>query len=193
MTEEQDTQDIQLIHGIKNSKIPAFEHMFLKYYSRFYQFAFGMVKDEWIAEDIIQNVFMKVWLRRQTLKEDESLYVYLYLLTKYEILDHFRSKHTKLIERLHEHHSFDETIQSTEDNIYRNELEEALHAAIEDMPKKRREIFKMSRYEYMSSKEIAQRTGLSVRTVEKHIELALRDLRSKLSPFLFCLMILSHI
>jgi RNA polymerase sigma-70 factor (ECF subfamily) len=188
MTEE-DTIDIELIHGVKNGDIRSFERMFSKYYSVFYKFALGLVKDEWYAEDIAQNVFMKVWQRRATLKEDESLYSYLYVLTKYEIYDHFREKHIKLVDRIGERFDFDTLQHDAEDTIYHHDLETALNDAIESLPEKRKEIFKMSRYECLSSKEIAERTGLSVRTVEKHIELALRDLRAKLSPFLFCLLL----
>ena len=72
-------------------------------------------------------------------------------------------------------------------------MQKALDDAIEELPPRRRDIFRMSRFEYMTTKEIAGRTGLSVRTVEKHIELALRDLRSRLSPFLFFLTVFFNI
>ena len=72
-------------------------------------------------------------------------------------------------------------------------MQKALDDAIEELPPRRRDIFRMSRFEYMTAKEIAGRTGLSVRTVEKHIELALRDLRSRLSPFLFFLTVFFNI
>ena len=179
--------DRSLTRGICNGSIKAFEQMFMRYYPRFYGLALGLVKDEWVAEDVVQNVMMKVWLRRATLKEDESLYVYIYVLVKYEVLNYFRSKRTRLAERLSAQNLPDIADAGIEEAFRQAELQKALDDAIEELPPRRRDIFRMSRFEYMTAKEIAGRTGLSVRTVEKHIELALRDLRSRLSPFLFFL------
>lgn len=136
---------------------------------------------------------MKVWLRRATLKEDESLYVYIYVLVKYEVLNYFRSKRTRLAERLSAQNLPDIADAGIEEAFRQAELQKALDDAIEELPPRRRDIFRMSRFEYMTAKEIAGRTGLSVRTVEKHIELALRDLRSRLSPFLFFLTVFFNI
>lgn len=185
--------DSALIRGIRNGSIKAFEQMFLRFYPRFYGFALGLVKDEWVAEDVVQNVMMKVWLRRATLKEDESLYVYIYVLVKYEVLNYFRSKRTSMIERLCDHNVRDVADADIEELYRHAELRKALDEAVEMLPPRRREIFRMSRFEYMTAKEIAGRTGLSVRTVEKHLELALRDLRSRLSPLLFFLTVFFNI
>lgn len=136
---------------------------------------------------------MKVWLRRATLKEEESLYVYLYVLTKYEVLNYFRHKSTRIIDRLSDHSSWDVADASIDETMREMELSSALEAAVEALPPRRREIFRMSRFEQLSAKEIAERTGLSVRTVEKHLELALRDLRSGLDPFLFFLILFFNI
>lgn len=182
-----------LIAGIKHGSVSAFEHMFVRYYHTFYGLAHGLVKDDWVAEDIVQNVFMKVWLRRATLKEDESLYVYLFVLTKYEVLNYFRSRTTRMVDRISEHGYRDIPDLSIDDTRREAELSSALEAAVEALPPRRREIFRMSRFEYLSAKEIAVRTGLSVRTVEKHLELALRDLRSKLNPFLFFIILFFNI
>lgn len=185
--------DRLLIQGIRHGSIKAFEQIFVRFYPRFYSFALGLVKEEWVAEDVVQNVFMKVWLRRATLHDDEPLYVYIYVLTKYEVYNYFRSKRTRLVERLSEQNLPDIIDGGIEEAFRQAELQKALEDAIEELPPRRRDIFRMSRFEYMSAREIADRTGLSVRTVEKHIELALRDLRSRLSPFLFLLTVFFNI
>lgn len=187
---EIDAQDMRLIHEIKKGSVKGFEILFLKYYPRFSSFIFGLVKDEWIAEDIAQNVFMKVWIHRESLQEDQSMQAYLYVLAKYEVYNHFRAKHNRVVDRyidgIH-----DNEIQNSEveDKLHMEELQRSIYAAIESMPEKRREIFKMSRYQHKQAKEIAEITGLSIRTVEKHIELALRDLRVKLGSFMFFILV----
>ncbi|MBD5234539.1 MAG: RNA polymerase sigma-70 factor [Bacteroidales bacterium] len=183
----------ELIRGIMHGSVKAYEQMFMRHYPTFYSLALGLVKDKWVAEEIVQNVFMKVWLRRATLKEDESLYVYLFVLTKYEVLNYFRYKSTRIVDHLPEHSVYDMADVSMEDTMREAELHNALEEAVEALPPRRREIFRMSRFEQMSAKEIAVRTGLSVRTVEKHLELALRDLRARLNPFLFFLILFFNI
>lgn len=185
---ETDVQDKRLIHEIKKGNVKVFEIFFLKYYPRFSSFILGLVKDKWIAEDIAQNVFMKVWIHRDSLQEEQSLQAYLYVLSKHEIYNHFRAKCNRVvdyyIEGMH-----DCIIQEpeVENELYLKELQHSIYTAIESMPEKRREVFKMSRYGHRSSKEIAKITNLSIRTVEKHIELALRDLRIKLGAVFCCL------
>lgn len=184
--DETDSQDALLIRGISQGNVKAFESLFLKYYPRFYPFILRLVKDEWVAEDIAQNTFMKVWLHREALKEEQSIQAYLYVISKYEIYNHFRSKRTQIVDRfVNGVHDNIIPIDDTEENLDYEELQHAIRHAIESIPPRRREIFKMSRFQHLSAKEIADITGLSVRTVEKHIELALRDLRGKLSAFMF--------
>ena len=186
-------EDIDLIRKLKNGEIKSFERLFNKYYPRFHRFVLGFVGED-AAEDILQNVFMKVWTHRDTLDENLSMVAYLYVLSKNEIYSFFRSKHNNLVDRFSERMPEDiYSYPGVEEEYDLTELNETIQKVIDAMPEKRREIFKMNRYEFMSAKEIAERTGLSVRTVEKHIELALKDIRAKVSPFSFLLFLLFNL
>ncbi|WP_455584787.1 RNA polymerase sigma-70 factor [Bacteroides sp.] len=182
-----------LITGIRNGNVQCFEKLFIKYYSHFNQFIFGFVKNEWISEDITQNTFIKVWINREKLQSDLSIHSYLYVIAKYEIYNYFRSKQNQVVERFLDGVHDIAVTPNTENELLLDEMQDTITTTIEAMPEKRRIIFKMSRFEHKSAKEIAEIMNISARTVEKHIELALRELRTKLTPFLFWILAYGHV
>ena len=139
-----------------------------------------MVKNPAIAEDISQNSFMKLWLNRFTLQPGLSVKNYLYVIARNEAINYLRSAQTKNVGlgAQQDIHQQDPTVADWTSFAETNAL---LKNKIEALPPQRRTIFKMSRYEHLSNIEIAVKLNLSVRTVEKHIELALKDLRRSIS------------
>ena len=139
-----------------------------------------MVKNPVIAEDIAQNSFMKLWLNRFTLQPGLSVKNYLYVIARNEAINYLRSAQTKNVGlgTQQDIHQQDPTVDDWMSFVETNTL---LKNNIEALPPQRRTIFKMSRYEHLSNMEIAVKLNLSVRTVEKHIELALKDLRRSMS------------
>ena len=156
-----------------------FEVLFHKDYPRFFAFIKGFVKDESNAKDIAQNIFMKVWIHRETLNEELSISTYLYVLAKHEICNFFRAKKylTLDLDLSSINHLY---CSDVEENYNLKEMESIINDAIRLMPEKRRQIFRMSRLDHIPEKEIAEEMNISVRTVEKHIELALKNIRSSL-------------
>lgn len=170
--------DYNLIIMVKAGDEESFKQLFLRYYPRFRYFIMRFVANSDVADDLLQNVFMKIWLNRTSLREDLSMTAYIYVLVKYEIFNYLRLKSTRLSDRFNESSYANALVTPGVDSNYEyHELEEAVRKSIEHMPEKRRRIFCMNRYEFKSAKEIAEILGLSVRTVEKHIELALKSLR----------------
>lgn len=174
-----------LIIGLKYGDEECFEELFRKYYPRFRAYAYRLIHDRHHAEDILQNVFMKLWMNRMTIDENVSVVSYLFVLARNEILNYLRYN------RMHPHSDGTETIrEGTVTNEFDfNELYATFATIVETkLPQRRREIFKMNRFEYLSPAEIAKKLGLSVRTVEKQIELALKTIRSTLGPILCLIM-----
>ena len=135
-----------------------------------------MLKDNHMAEDIAQNIFMKLWIHREKLDSTQSLKNYLFVLAKHEIFNIFKAKRTTMLSLLPQLNDRD-----IEDRGY--SIEEQYNYAelnISKMPPQRQLIFRMSRCEHLSNREIAERLGLSVRSVDKHIELALKDLHNSI-------------
>lgn len=161
--------------------VDAFECIFHKYYPMLLNFLKGMVKDNALAEDIAQNIFVKLWIKRFELDENQSLKNYLYVLARNEAINVLRSRKSVTIGLQSQAQETQCQECPTEEWCNFMDTNAQLLKDIDAMPPQRRTIFKMSRYEHLSNMEIAIRMNLSVRTVEKHIELALKDLRKTIS------------
>ncbi len=168
-----------LVKQLKDGNKAAFQILFERYFSLFLTFSNNLMKDPANAEDVVQNVFIKIWVGRDKIDENKNFKNYLLVSVRNEIYQHFRSA------AKNQHDNLSTDIIDNEINIETNlsarELEQRIRGLVQKMPQRRREIFNMSRTEKLSNLEIARRLGLSVRTVEKHIELALSDLRKGLT------------
>lgn len=172
--------DSELVAAVKAGDEKAFDALFLRWYPQVQKFLLMLVKENALAEDLSQSVFMKVWNNRDRLNASLSLKNYLFILARNGALDHFRSKRHLVItdtERPPEKAAQERTEAQTE----YLEVHSRILRIVDNMPPQRRQVFKMSRFQQRSSDEIARELGLSVRTVEKHIQLALQDLRKYLS------------
>lgn len=162
----------------------SYEIIFHRYYPLYFQFAKGMLKEEQAAEDVLQNVFMKIWLNKETLNETQSIKNYIYVLTKREILNYFRAKYHTQVILTEEISLFDVPDKNTTSEVEFNDLKETVQQVIDCMPPRRRDIYYLSRLQSLPNKEIAQQLGISIRTVEKHLQLALQTFRKQLGEFL---------
>ena len=171
-------EDSRLIALLREGDPLSFEILFQKYYVRFYNFVFNLTKNSQTAEDIIQNVFMKIWINRASLRPDQSIHNYIYVLSKREMLNHIRDRKAYVqVERLVMAEQPSEEV--TDQSMSLKELDERIRRFIADMPEQRRKVFLLSRYRGLTNKEIAEMMGLSVRTVDRHINLALTSLKKE--------------
>lgn len=181
---------IKEIEGIRSGNIKAFERLFNLYYLRVKNFTLGIVKNKDDAEEIAQNVFLKLWMNRQTLSEHLSINSYIFTITQNEVYDLFREQHYSLQYRESLTQTIDSEIKDEIEAEYNvKEIKDIVAKTIESMPEQRRLVFKLSREHFLSNDEIAEKLNLSKRTVEKHISLALASIRRNLGDFLFWLFI----
>ena len=92
--------DSSLISAVKKGDKGAYEQLFVRYYPTLLRFIHGMLKDNHMAEDIAQNIFMKLWIHREKLDSTQSLKNYLFVLAKHEIFNIFKAKRTTMLSLL---------------------------------------------------------------------------------------------
>jgi RNA polymerase sigma-70 factor (family 1) len=176
-----DTELARLVSRLKESDRHAFESIFNLYHENIYRFLLFKVKNAPLAEDLLQDAFLKLWNARATLDERQSVKNYLYTIADNIVLNHVR--HLKVVSK-HQGQNESELFKHADSPDYileEKEWNQRLKKSIEDLPEKTRVIFLMSRIEDLTYNEIADRLSISSKTVEGHIVKALKTLQEKLS------------
>jgi RNA polymerase sigma-70 factor (family 1) len=168
--------DKELIRKLKKGDIEAFNQIFYTYSSKLYHFAYGYLKSREDAEEMVQEIFSKIWDKRADIKEEYEFRSYLFSIAFNYVKKHFRSK--ALINKYAEFATTNnpESEQIHEDVNYAS-LKIRVDQLVEQMPEKRKSVFLKSRVEGKNSKEIAVEMNISSSTVENHLNQALRFLR----------------
>lgn len=162
----------------------AFERLFKAHYKALHAYANVMLRDEDLAEEIVQNVFLKIWERREELNVEVSVKAYLYRMVHNACLNHFKHNKTKARYEDYAVHSMAGESNKASQRLELKELEQKIGEALNELPQQCRVIFQMSRFEELKYKEIADQLGLSIKTVENQMGKALKIMRSKLADFL---------
>jgi RNA polymerase sigma-70 factor (ECF subfamily) len=173
-----------LINGLKTRNQIVFDFIFHYYYSGLCAFCEKMVNNQAAAEDIVQNLFVTLWLKNQQLEINTSLKSYLFTAVRNRSLDYLKQvkrKNKKLASM-----SAMDTLPENLSTLWfaESELREIINKSLEKLPPRCREIFILSRFEGMKNQEIASRLGLSQRTVELQIYHALKKMRIELKNYL---------
>lgn len=168
----------------------AFEQVFKKYFKNLHAYAFTILKDEDDAEEMVQQVFFKLWERTETISISGSVAAYLYRAVHNESLNHLKHLKVRSDHRLHVAYTMKNETDHASKKLMNSELEAKLHAALNDLPEQCRSIFQMSRFDDMKYREIADKLDISIKTVENQMGKALKLLRMKLVDFLPLLILL---
>lgn len=172
----------------------AFEQAFRKHFKALHAYAFTIVKDGDDAEEIVQNVFVKLWERREQLGQIDSLKAYLYRATYNDSLNYLKHNKVKAAYETYAKATGSDRNDPV-DTLSTRELQAKIDKALNELPEQCRTIFQMSRFEELKYREIADQLGLSVKTIENQMGKALKVLREKLAdclPLLFLFIFLTH-
>lgn len=173
-------EDQRLIVALKANDHKAFDSLFRKYAEKLYNFSLAVAKDKFVAEEVVQIVFFKVWDKRSQLSEHHSFKSFLFTIAYHEIITWIRKAQSEQRKTLFFHAGNNYITHETEIKIDFQNFETLANKLIDRLPEKRKEIFRLSRYQGLSNKEIAEKMHLSVKTVENQITAALKYLRNSL-------------
>ena len=180
MAKTKRNSDPQLVKSLQKGDIFAFNELFYKYSQKVYNFSMQHLKNEEDVKDLVQEIFTKIWDIREKIDEKKSFNAFLFTISLNTIRDYFRKqvKNRKLITKWLEKAEF--YSESTLESIELASLEKAVETVVKQLPPKRQMVFRLSRNEGLSNDEIAETLKIEKKTVENHLNLALRHLRDVL-------------
>jgi len=155
----------------------AYKELFLLYHSRLVGFSSSIIGSKECAEEIVSDVFLKIWINRKTLTRVANFHLYIYVITKNLsincFLKHKREKSFSLDETVVE---FQSIYLDPEQRMISAEMLKRVREAIEDLPRKCQLIFKLIKEDGLKYKEVAELLNLSLKTVENQMTIALRKI-----------------
>lgn len=166
----------------ERSRLNSFENLFRQFHPALVAYAYNFLKSREDAMEVVQDVFVSIWNKRDELQFDAGLKGYLYAATRNKSLNYIQKKKLPTVTfspALHDGQSenpADEALETAE-------LEVALYDEIYQLPEKCRKIFLLSRQEGMTYREIAESLNISIKTVENQIGIALKRIRKRLIEF----------
>lgn len=169
---------------------PAFEKLFRLFYQKLTGYAYSLLKDKEQAEEIVQDVFANIWSGRASLNVDLAIRAYLFRAVHNRCMNHFRHEKIK-----QQHQQYTVAVspyqhESAGSRLALSELKLKINEGLAQLPPACREVFRLSRMEDLSYREIAEVLNISVKTVENQMGKALRLMRIYLADFLTLLLIL---
>ncbi len=190
----------QIAVGLRNRDLEVYKDLFFQYHGRLVLFAYKFTGEMESARDVVQDTFMALWEKSDTLAIQLSPKAYLFQAVRNRSLNYFRNNNT----RRAAHGNLAARIDREERKVYADfnnpfhsllelEMEEKIGDVIGTMPEKCKEVFILSREKDLKNREIAEKMGISTKMVEKYISRALRTLRLELSEYLSILYLLGYL
>jgi RNA polymerase sigma-70 factor (family 1) len=187
----QEFSEIEIIKKIQSGDVKIFEALFREYYYGLSRFTTSIVKSSSAAEDLVQDIFLKIWENRQNWSPQGTIKTYLYRASKNQALNYI--KHLNVVNNWAElsRNSFSSSSLNPEDEFERKELLTSVNGAINKLPEKCKMIFLLHRHEGLSYREISEVLNISLSTVETQMGRALKKIRGIMFPYLSSLFIIT--
>ncbi len=173
--------DKEVLVRLKSGDETAFEYLYWNYNSYVYNFIHSLIYDSSLTEDLTQNVFLKIWEKRESIDPEQGLSNYLFTIARHYAYKETEKRMKLVFSPTVSNDTLDTPDTRTEEKIDTASLQEYIDTLIEELPASRKEIFKLSRQQHLTNKEIALRLSISEKTVENQITNTLRFLKEKLS------------
>jgi len=179
--------DVELVATLKTDDKTAFAEIYDRYWDKLFSMAGHKLDQLEDAEEVVQNIFISLWNRRATLNITSTLNSYLAVSVKYRVI--------KVLEKQYHQRKYTDSLgaqqrldDSTQEWLEFTELKAQLEQLVRELPDKCQLVYRMSREDGFSQKEIAGKLDISEKTVEAHLGKALKTIRSGLSTFISMLL-----
>ncbi len=181
--------DQELLQLIKGDDMKAYETLYRRYYVYLCNKAYKRVPMPAVVEELVQDVFVNCWNKRENLEADGNVAAWLFATLRNKVLHELRSSYHQKARQM-EWPVAGVTDTGADDELDAKSLEARILGVVNGLPPQCREAFRLSRFEQLSYKEIAVRMNISVKTVEKHVSKALQLLKTELHEYNLALVLL---
>jgi RNA polymerase sigma-70 factor (ECF subfamily) len=171
-------EEARLIALLADDSEYAFQLLFDRYRNRIYQIAMRYLKSPLLAQEVVQDVFLKLWFERKNIRQDLPLEAWLFTIAKNNLLNRLKKlanewKALKVIG-----HTEKQESESSEDKVQESQYNQLLQEALQNLADQQRRVFLLSRTEHLTYNQIAERMGISALTVKTHMSRALESIRN---------------
>lgn len=169
--------DDELSRKLKAGEKNAYQELFERYAPRIYQFSLSYLKNNDDTEELVQDVFLKIWEKREILDQSKNIKAFIFKVAVNTIYDFIRHKNIENAYNDFARANFDTNTNNTWSTIVFDEMQENLQKLVAQLPEQQQKIFQLSKEEGLTSEEIAVKFNLSKRTVENHLYRAVSFLK----------------
>ena len=173
----------EILIELRNGSHKAYESVFIAYYGKIKFFINGFIKSPEIAEELTQDIFLKLWEKKENIDLDKTFGFFLYTMARNTTFNFLKHKlvHESYLARTEFNNAF---TLSPEEQMYAEEISLLIAMTVKKMPDQRKKIYELSRQKNLSNSEIAAELKISKKTVENQLSLALKELRKVISLFM---------
>lgn len=185
-----DNIEERLISALKLGSGKAFDNIYQMYSKRLYAYCLQFTKSPEESEEIVQDVFVKLWQNRAHIRQNETLRALLFIMAKHHLINAYRSKINHPVYEEFVDYKDTLSVEDAHSRLEYNEFKQAFQKALESLPDTQRKVISLSRIHQLSNKEIAEKLSLSEQTVKNQISLGLKALKEKLNKILWVILLL---
>jgi RNA polymerase sigma-70 factor (ECF subfamily) len=180
LNQQKNINDADLAHRIKFGEKEAFQELYGRYVQKIYHFSLSYLNNETDAEELVQDVFLKVWEKREMLDSSQNIKAYIFKIAINTIYDFIRRKNIESAFNDFAKENYETSSNNTWDTVILEEMKTVLNKLVCKMPEQRRRVYTLSKEKGFSNEEIAIKLNLSKRTVENQLYRAISFLKVQL-------------
>jgi RNA polymerase sigma-70 factor (ECF subfamily) len=184
-----DTETL-LILQLKRGSSKAFDKIYQMYAKRLYAYSLQFTKSPEDSQEIVQDVFVKLWMNRKNIRQEDTLRSLLFIMVKHHVINAFRSKINQPVYEEYVHYKETMSVNDTPQHLEYQEFIAIFKKIMKILPVTQQKVISLSRIKQFSNKEIAEKLALSEQTVKNQLSVGLKKLRHELSKIYFLCMLL---